>query len=842
MIQYIQSRGRARHRNSKYVHMIEKDNIAHLECVRTVQSSEEDMNRFCAALPQDRLLQGNDGDLEDLIAKEKYYRVFTEPETGAKLTYQSSLAVLAHFVSCLQHDPDVILQPDYIMSSCDGAFVCEVLLPENSPLRSARGRVAPRKAVAKRSAAFEACLSLRKMRFLDEHLLPIYQKQLPAMRNALLALTMKGAKEYDMRSKPSLWANDVGFEPAELFMTLVELAEPAGLGPHYQPLALLTRRPLPRLPDFPIFFEFGSNSQVILTTSSARLKMTEGTLARINSFTLRFFEDLFNKVYESDTKRMPYWLVPVVGSSERSLVDNHPTDLVDWSALEEVHKQPGLHFDENTPDEFFLDRFLVDPLDGGIRYFTIRINEDLKPTDPVPIGVPPRRQRRTILQYSNSYWKNTRDKIQWRETQPVIEVKLVRHRRTWLDESSATQTPVKSICFVCPDALKVSALSTGIAALGYLFPAIMYRLDSYLIALEFSHTLSLDLEPAYALEALTKDSDHTEEHRTLQMHFHRGMGRNYERLEFLGDCFLKMATSISLFTQNPDNDEFQYHVKRMLLVCNKNLLGTALTRKFYEYIRSQSFQRRSWYPEEPKLLSGKSVDTGMRSHRLADKTIADVCEAIIGAAYLSPPSPSSTSAHRFDPAVRAVTEMVSSPDHDMTTWSAYYALYQLPSFQLAPATRSQFDLVEQIAGKDGYTFGFPRLLRSAFIHPSFPYIWEKIPCYQRLEFLGDSLLDMACVDFLFHRFPDRDPQWLTEHKMAMVSNRFLGALCVNLGFHKHLRCNSTIVALQIRAYVTEIEEAELASDGAKDYWLSVRQPPKVPVSSLCSASLNPFLR
>ena len=69
------------------------------------------------------------------------------------------------------------------------------------------------------------------------------------------------------------------------------------------------------------------------------------------------------------------------------------------------------------------------------------------------------------------------------------------------------------------------------------------------------------------------------------------MGKNYERLEFIGDCFLKMATSIALFTQNPDNDEFEYHVKRMLLICNKNLFNTALKLKLYEYIRSQSFSR-----------------------------------------------------------------------------------------------------------------------------------------------------------------------------------------------------------------------------------------------------------
>jgi dsRNA-specific ribonuclease len=44
-----------------------------------------------------------------------------------------------------------------------------------------------------------------------------------------------------------------------------------------------------------------------------------------------------------------------------------------------------------------------------------------------------------------------------------------------------------------------------------------------------------------------------------------------------------------------------------------------------------------------------------------------------------------------------------------------------------------------------YHFTYPRLLRSAFIHSSQAFMWEHIPNYQRLEFLGDSLLDQAFI-------------------------------------------------------------------------------------------------
>ena len=127
--------------------------------------------------------------------------------------------------------------------------------------------------------------------------------------------------------------------------------------------------------------------------------------------------------------------------------------------------------------------------------------------------------------------------------------------------------------------------------MAYLFPAIVSRIESYLISLEVCDLLGIKVQPILALEAITKDSDNTEEHRAQQIHVQRGMGKNYERLEFIGDCFLKMATSISLFSQLPDEDEYVYHVRRMLLICNKNLFDTALKAELFQYIRCIGFSR-----------------------------------------------------------------------------------------------------------------------------------------------------------------------------------------------------------------------------------------------------------
>lgn len=62
--------------------------------------------------------------------------------------------------------------------------------------------------------------------------------------------------------------------------------------------------------------------------------------------------------------------------------------------------------------------------------------------------------------------------------------------------------------------------------------------------------------------------------------------------------------------------------------------------------------------------------------------------------------------------------------------------------------------------------------------------------------------------------------------MAMVSNKFLGALCVETGFHKHLRYGKSPLEPQIREYAFELVEAKrTAGQDARDYWTAV-EPPK----------------
>jgi endoribonuclease Dicer len=367
------------------------------------------------------------------------------------------------------------------------------------------------------------------------------------------------------------------------------------------------------------------------------------------------------------------------------------------------------------------------------------------------------------------------------------------------------------------------------------FPAIMSRMDSYLIATEACQKLDLDVIPELALEAITKDSDHTEEHREQQIHFQRGMGKNYERLEFLGDSFLKMTTTIMVFIRYPKSDELGFHVRRMEMICNLNLFNVAVDPclELTQYVRTRGFNRRYWYPEGIILKGGKgALHASMKpvkhetpKQALAQKTIADVSEAIIGAALLSAKDPND-----YNMAIRAVTKLVNSPDHCIQSWSDYSRLYSPPPWSVDTTpdgfTHGIDSPASKIQTRMGYTFRHPKLLRSAMTHPS--YTSSIVPDYQRLEFLGDSILDMVCIRNLYDRFPDRDPQWLTEHKMAMVSNKFLGAVAVDLEFDKYLYHSGLHIPAQIADYTFKIRDrlADAKANNHIDFWTEIEDPPK----------------
>jgi len=337
-------------------------------------------------------------------------------------------------------------------------FVCEVILPENSPLRSATGRPSGRKSVAKRSAAFEACILLRKGKHLDSYFLPTYHKQLPAMRNALLALNLKKTNAYDMRLKPNIWESNWGYVPERLYLTTIALATSEGLKRPYTPLAILTRTCLPTIPPFLLHLDAGLTSDVVCFSLRTSIEVDSSSLAKLTSFTFRIFQDVFAKEYEMDEWKMSYWLAPLRIGCPISVEDRYPAKLVDWELLNFVQAH-DLEWTIDTPESFLADRFLVDPFDGGKRYFSVKVVPELKALDPVPPDAAPHRHMNNILDYTVSLFAKSRARATWRGDQPVILAEKVVHRRNWLDEITEKEKVMQNKCYICPEPLRISAVS-----------------------------------------------------------------------------------------------------------------------------------------------------------------------------------------------------------------------------------------------------------------------------------------------------------------------------------------------------------------------------------------------
>ena len=268
-----------------------------------------------------------------------------------------------------------------------------------------------------------------------------------------------------------------------------------------------------------------------------------------------------------------------------------------------------------------------------------------------------------------------------------------------------------------------------------------------------------------------------------------------------------------------------------MMLCNSNLFNVATDTSLDlpRYVRSRTFNRRTWYPEGMILRIGKGagpdpVSHGVGKHPLGKKTIADVSEAIIGASLLA----TRKEKNKFDLGIRAISKLVRSKDHEVDKWRDFAELYNAdpPEWPRDVQDPVAKDLATKVKERMGYTFRYPRLLRSAFTHPSDQY--TPVPDYQRLEFLGDAVLDMVCINWLFNKFEDRNPQWLTEHKMAMVSNKFLAAVAVVLGFDKFISATTTKLLIAISRYAEQVRSVMKAGGEnlRRDFWTEIDEPPK----------------
>lgn len=98
------------------------------------------------------------------------------------------------------------------------------------------------------------------------------------------------------------------------------------------------------------------------------------------------------------------------------------------------------------------------------------------------------------------------------------------------------------------------------------------------------------------------------------------------------------------------------------------------------------------------------------------------------------------------------------------------------------------DTLRELEEKIDYRFGDLSLLVTALKHRSYVYALHGhgIESNERLEYLGDAVLDLVVADFLFRRFNDKREGDLTQMKSLIVSRAILAKKARNIDLGRYV--------------------------------------------------------
>ncbi|KAI3492942.1 hypothetical protein L1887_42437 [Cichorium endivia] len=398
-------------------------------------------------------------------------------------------------------------------------------------------------------------------------------------------------------------------------------------------------------------------------------------------------------------------------------------------------------------------------------------------------------------------------------------------------EGESEETPDKTYyVFLPPELCFVHPLPGSLVRGAQRLPSIMRRVESMLLAVQLKNVINYSVPAFKILEALTAAS--------CQETF------CYERAELLGDAYLKWVVSRYLFLKHPQKHEGQLTRMRQQMVSNMVLYQYALTKGLQSYIQADRFAPSRWaapgvlpvFDEDIKEtetdflfnqgkdehkheeeeedddddLEDGELEGDSSSYRvLSSKTLADVVEALIGVYYV-------------EGGKQAANHLMKWIGIDVDYDSSEIGWSTRPSNVPDSILRSiDFDSLE---GALNIKFNDRGLLVEAITHASRPS--SGVSCYQRLEFVGDAVLDHLITKHLFFLYTDLPPGRLTDLRAAAVNNENFARVAVKHNLHVHLRHGSSALEKQIRDFVKEVE-SEVSKPGFNSFGLGDCKAPKV---------------
>ncbi|KAJ1351880.1 hypothetical protein KIN20_008044 [Parelaphostrongylus tenuis] len=236
-----------------------------------------------------------------------------------------------------------------------------------------------------------------------------------------------------------------------------------------------------------------------------------------------------------------------------------------------------------------------------------------------------------------------------------------------------------------------------------------------------------------------------------------------ERLEYLGDAVVELIVSNRLFFILPHQEEGGLATYRSALVQNRNL--AALGKKL---------RLGDW------MMYAHGID--LCDEEDFRKSLANTFEAVLGAVYLDGGIEEcdrifAEAMFGDDPTVK--NQWLNVPEHPLKV--------EQPEgdrmFIEGTDDLAELSDLEEILG---FRFQNIRLLAKALTRRNVPYNTLTCGNNQRLEWLGDAVLQLVISDYLYHHFPNHHEGHLSLLRTCLVCNETQSQICEDLGLHNFI--------------------------------------------------------
>ena len=520
-------------------------------------------------------------------------------------------------------------------------------------------------------------------------------------------------------------------------------------------------------------------------------------------------------------------------------------------------------------------------LESRQKFAVLRVRHDLSPMSPFP----DKSKAKTYEGYFQEHYGKSFTTMK----QPLIEVKDISGRVNFLVDRKVAAKSKRDVIELFPELCNVFPISASLLSVSLMLPSILHRVNALLLVDDVKEMVdgvrdntdesslpsigSGNANDGKSLLRTDKDSFSSKKNvgrkdynelfsdlkslfngkRTATVHpdsafvlqalttTHSGDAFNLERLEMLGDAFLKLAVSLHLYCTYHDKDEGKLTQRKKRQISNLALFRAAERTSLAGYQQSTQLARDVWCPTgcqygsaESDIVTSSSEATEMEgdddgnaeeqgfgsrqdkcnTQVISDKSVADSMEALIGAHLICC---GYTGALRFmkflglkvlptDDGINADIGKLAEKRRE-----GCYARFWPEQANKPGAPQSQDMVARMVSGLENfehsikYTFNSKLYLVEALTHASY-HPNRVTPCYQRLEFLGDALLDFLVTQHLYFRHEELSPGELTDIRQALVNNNIFATIAVKYEYNKYLKEMSPDWFRSIDNFITRLED------------------------------------